>query len=144
MSALDEAKPWNSAIRESTDNLDFWLHELQEPALLYSAARAEEAISSAYQARELGDRKGGGKLGNGKGGHPRKMRGTYITNADGLQLCHRFNKDGCVDDCPRSHQCPVCLGPHRITDCTRASAKVKRKATGKGKTKDSYNVEGSK
>ena len=141
---MDDAKPWNTVIRESTDNLEFWTNELQELALLYSAARGEEAPSWTHQQRELLGKKGGGKYGkDDKGGHPRKVRGAYITNQYGQELCHRFNKDGCVHHCARAHQCPHCLGPHRLSECPRASTKIKGKGGGKGKGKDRETATGS-
>ena len=82
MSALDAEKPWNTVIRESTDNLEYWLQELQEPAMIYSSLRADTAPSYALQQHEQTQNKGGGKRGSnngGKGGHPRCNRGVYST-----------------------------------------------------------------
>ena len=140
MSALDAEKPWNTVIRESTDNLEYWLQELQEPAMIYSSLRADTAPSYALQQHEQTQNKGGGKRGSnngGKGGHPRCNRGVHSTNHDGRELCYKLNKDGCAPGCHRAHQCQHCLGPHKVLDCPRANARAKRKASAKGKRKDS-------
>ena len=143
MTAVDVSMPWNTVIKESTDCLDFWLHELQEPALMYTAVRADEAPSWTHQQRELGKGNGGkrGDKGGDKegsqGGHPRKKRGSYTTNQDGKPICWMFSKNGCTDTCPRAHQCPTCLGPHKRSDCPRNWAKGGQKKGAKGKSKGS-------
>ena len=127
LSAVDEAMPWNTVIKESTDNLDFWLHELQEPAMLYAQTRGDENPSWAHQQREHGAKTEKGRT--GKGGHPRMLRGRYQTNQGGNAICFKFNHRTCEDNCPRSHQCEFCLGPHRGSNCSKKDKGKK----GKGK-----------
>ena len=52
LSAVDAAMPWNFVIKESADSLEHWLHELQEPALLYAQVRDDPPPSFAHQQRE--------------------------------------------------------------------------------------------
>ena len=56
--------------------MEFWLHELQEPAMAYAHSQANLEPSWAHQQRDQ-DRKGKGKWQTGKGGHPRTKAGRF-------------------------------------------------------------------
>ena len=129
--------PWRTVIKESTDTLELWLQELQEPAMAYARARADLELSWAHQQGDQ-DRKGKGKWQPGKGGHPRMKAGRFLTNHDGKELCFKFNVGACnSDECPRAHQCSKCLGPHQAGKCFLWKKKGKgKKGRGKGGSQD--------
>ena len=128
LTSVDQVMPWDTVIREAADNLEFWLSELQEPAMLYTQARDE----SAAPPPALGDapriRNNGTK---GKGGHPRRRGGRFISDGNGTEICNKFNWRDCDRGCGRAHICSVCLGEHPSADCTR----VKKGKGGKGAKK---------
>ena len=70
------------------------------------------------------------------GGHPRVQNGLYTSSKDGQEICCKFNRYTCDDNCPRAHRCQYCLGPHSITQCPTAPAATKQK--GKGKKGNKY------
>ena len=49
MSAFNSEMPWDTVWREAAVNVDFWLREIQEPAMLYSSTRGETAPSWTSQ-----------------------------------------------------------------------------------------------
>ena len=51
LSAVDPEMSWKQVIKEATDNVEFWLQELQELALLYSQTRGELNPSWVHQQR---------------------------------------------------------------------------------------------
>ena len=128
LSAVDASMPWICVIKDSADNLEYWLHELQEFATLYSQARDDAPPSFAHQQRE--DSKGSEKGWKGKGGvHPRKGFGRFVTNARGLELCFKFHSKTRTG-CHRAHQCSKCLGEHPETNCNRKGKGNKNKGNG--------------
>ena len=133
MSAVDDAMPWNTVIKESTENMEFWLNELLGPALRYCSSRGDDAPPDAYQQREQG--KGKGKKGDmGKdGGHPKQYKKVFKTNHNGKPICWKFNNGECGDGCYRDHQCSKCLGPHSAKNCDKAGAGGKTKTKGNQK-----------
>ena len=133
LSAVDAAMPWNQVIKEATDNIEFWLQELQEPALLYAQAQNDQSQAGNYQQQyDYDDRKGKGKKRKNElagQGHPRMRQGKFTTNQHGTDICFKFNTRECVPNCQRAHQCQKCLGQHRALDCPKGKGKGKK---GKG------------
>ena len=131
--AVETTMPWNSVIKESADNVEFWLNELQEPALLYAQVREDTSPHVRDWARK-------GDKGKGKGGHKGDPRGNrYAVNENDLVICLNYNRKGCrSSDCKRAHQCNVCLGQHPATDCPRFKKGTKKgKGAGGGKKGES-------
>ena len=129
LSAVDQVMPWDSVIREAADNLEFWLSELQEPALLYTQAREEVAAQPPAPRDDQRIRNKGTK---GKGSHPRRKGNRFSTDSHGKEMCNKYNWRDCDRDCGRSHVCGVCLGEHPSLDCTR----FKKGKGGKGAKKN--------
>ena len=125
LSAIDPLMPWNHVIKESAENLEFWLHELQEPALMYSQVRGDSTPSWVHQQRDELEQKGKGKRKGGghDGTHPRKRQGKYTTNVKGMEICFKFNSNSCYPGCPRAHQCSNCLGRHAADDCSKGKGR---------------------
>ena len=130
--AVDGDMPWNSVIRESADNVEFWLNELQEPALLYTQIREELAAPVKEWPRKWE------KGGKGKGAPKSDQQVRHTTNASGQELCINFNRTACKwAECNRAHQCFYCLGQHPGTECNRKRNLGKKgKGTGKSKKSD--------
>ena len=131
--AVDATMPWNSVIKESADNVEFWLNELQEPALLYAQAREDPGS----QTRDWGRK---GERNKGKGGQKGDLRGArYAVNESDTVICLNFNRESCrTTECKRAHQCNNCLGHHPATKCPRfKKANKKGKGAGGGKKGES-------
>ena len=129
LTANDPLMPWNLVIKGSSENLGYWLHELQELALMYTQ-QAEAPPSHIHQLRDAPPpRKDKGNKGKGGQGHPRKRGAQYVTNKQGREVCWKFNKKTCGPGCPRAHVCFRCLGDHPEVECPH------RGNSGKGKKK---------
>ena len=83
-----------------------------------AAAQAERVKLTPYAdlTTAKGTPKGNGK--GGKGPHPRKGPGGFVTTREGAQVCFRFSRGqegACPSPCPdgRAHVCQKCLQPHR-------------------------------
>ena len=132
LAAVDATMPWNSVIKESADNVEFWLNELQEPALLYGQAREDPGPPSRDWVRK-------GEKGKGKGGQKGDPRGNrYAVNESDVVICLNFNRETCrATDCKRAHQCNICLGPHPAAKCPKFKKNKKGKGAGGGKKGES-------
>ena len=69
------------------------------------------------------------------GGHPKELKGKYVTSREGVEFCFTLAKNGrdaCREPCrnKRAHICQVCLGVHRNEEGGRASNQDK--GAGKG------------
>jgi hypothetical protein len=144
LSAFNPAMPWNSVIKASATNTEFWDRELKEPAQNFSFSRFERQPSvpkpAAYnlpappqppqfvgrQAQPGKKRKKSGVL---KGqANPsddaRRPDGRYYRDRHGTELCYTYNRseNGCASGtCPsqRSHACEWCRQPHRAIGCPK-------------------------
>ncbi len=163
MSGFDPLKPWNSVLREATDNTDFWLRELQEPAWLYAERRGSVAPAWTHQQLDAQPQpppqpQQQQQQQQGKRERPwedlsRKNKGgKYSHGRTGLEICYSYNRSetGCSNSrwCPngRDHSCEYCLSNHRgcqqICRASRgagadAGEKGNRSKGGKGKKKRS-------
>ena len=134
---MEQGKPWNSVFREAADSMEYWTQELQEPALLHVATRANQAPSYVRQQTELQEdvpsppqpdkRKGKGK---GGGKHPRHSGTYYRTDKSGVSICIAYNRGGCNDKCKRSHRCSYCLGQHPSNKCGQGPPKRQKTQAG--------------
>ena len=132
---------WDKEVREPA--VDFLARGRRTVSLATSAEeKIAEQVETGAQNKETGGqrtgggrkRKGGGaaakespqpqnegggkkKKGQGKQGkHPRLLKdGKAVTNADGKELCFKYNnKGGCSSPCPqgRLHICQLCFKDH--------------------------------
>jgi len=152
LSGYDPNMPWNSVIKASASDVEFWDRELKEPSLLYTMGHGkthpthvtpllepEGGVDPPRKPKRPRGGRGKGKQqepnkvakGKGKGrkGQPVRNRdGKYNTDRAGKQLCYAWNRTagGCTTgQCPagRSHLCEECLQPHRCIDCPLKSSK---------------------
>ena len=127
MSGFDPNMPWNSVIKASSADVEFWDRELKEPALLYTMGHGklhpshvipliepEGGVDQPLRVpKRLRNGKGKGKQqqwqyqqpnkgakGKGKGRHPvRTKTGKYVTDLTGKELCFNWNRTagGCAN-----------------------------------------------
>ena len=131
LSAVEHGMPWNNVFREAADSLEFWLQELQEPAMLLTQSLTDTTTAGpthdGFQSRK-GKGRGKDKRPPPNQGHPIKAGNYWTTDQRGRPICIKFNRGGCTDDCPRAHQCSLCLGPHASKDCKRGQGGGAKKA----------------
>jgi len=122
LSGFDPNMPWNSVIKASSTDVEFWDRELKEPALLYTMGHGKSHPTHVHpllepeSGRDLpprrpkrqGNGRGKGKRqeqpqgpnrntkGQGKGrgkSHPTRNReGKHNTDRTGKQLCYAWNR----------------------------------------------------
>ena len=152
LSAFVVTMPWESIIKESTTNVDFWMRELQEPAISFTKEHSETAPSWVNQqiSQDRGQKRtweqGQNATQQQKGAQ--KHKGAYITNEQGTGLCRNFQNGACRkgSECYWAHQCSLCLGTHPSNDCQagkellsekggkkKGGGKFQKKGRGKGK-----------
>ena len=144
MSSFSPTQPWNSVIKASANNQEFWTREFEKPALLFQVngpkprmfAGAPEPPSSAA-ARPLGDRK--------RTYDPQRRDGRFFKSKSGVNICYDWsrNSGGCSNEaCLKgmAHVCEFCREPHRTIDCPQmpgwkadADKAAKGRARGRGK-----------
>ena len=142
LSAFVPSRPWNSVIRASANDRDFWKEELEDKvADVRNVRRVVEKATSGGKDRSRSRRREGTKQERGRQGgtHPQRgPDGRHRTTATGSQICFAFNRapDGCAAVCPsnRAHVCEFCLEPHRSIECPRHPGWTPpAKGVGKGK-----------
>ncbi len=126
MSGYDPLKPWNSVLKEATENTDYWLRELQEPAWLYTERRGAAAPAWTHQQDDLEymarDNQGNkrDRPWEAPARNQRNTQGKFTTTNIGKEICYNWNRTptGCTDVCPggRAHVCEYCLSRHRGCD----------------------------
>ena len=161
LSAFNPPMPWNSVIKSSATDTEFWDRELKEPAQNFSFSRF--------------DRSGGGprppvtpppppvhQQGVGQQEPPSKKRkkntyssgapkgqsnpsadakrpdGRYYRDRHGTELCYTYNRseNGCSNGAcasQRSHACEWCRQPHRAIACPKHQGWNPPPSKGKGK-----------
>ena len=122
LSAVEQSMPWNTVFKEAADSLEYWLLELQEPAMLLNQSLTDTAAAQPGQD----DYQSGKGKGRGKNkrppptqAHPTRAGKHYTTDQRGRPICIKFNHGYCTEECPRAHQCALCLGPHAMQECKR-------------------------
>ena len=144
LSAFDPNRPWNSVIKASAKNVDFWHEHLAEPAAFYrqnngpdNFAKPRSGVSGAAQRRARSrsrarspsrckvrspSPKRRGRPGKG-GADEQRPDGRYLCAADGTEICYAWSRhgDGCAENCratpPRAHICEFCRTGHRTVRC---------------------------
>ena len=135
MSSFVPEMPWNSVIKASSSNREFWSREFEKPAMLYSMQGArptparptpppmvppsEAAISPASTT----PRTTAANTEKKRGFDPQRKDGRYFRSKTGVNICYAWSreKDGCSNTkCERgmAHVCEFCRQPHRSIDCT--------------------------
>ena len=125
ISAFVPSRPWNSVIRATSNDRDFWKEELEDKVADFRNVR-QIVNKFGSKDRSRSRRRGGTKQDRGRtgGAHPhRGSDGRYSTTATGSQICFAWNRaqDGCAVKCGtnRAHVCEFCLEPHRAIECTQ-------------------------
>lgn len=156
MSAFNPAMPWNSVIKASATNNEFWDRELKEPAQNFSFAanpRSDRATAAPSNFGGLPappapppvnprpkkkQRTGQPKGQANKAEDARRPDGRYYRDRHGVELCYVWNRadGGCSNGaCPngRAHACEFCRQPHRTVACPKNPGwKPMPKGGGKG------------
>ena len=151
LSAFVPVRPWNSVIRASANDRDFWKDELEDQAADFRASRRflDRSIGKGRQDRSRSARRNQSKRERGRegGDHPqRSADGRHRTTATGTQICFAYNhsSNGCEAECVtrRAHVCEFCLEPHRSIECPQnpgwrppVKGAKDTKGAGKGKHK---------
>ena len=141
LSAFQADMPWESIIKESTTNVEFWMRELQEPALVYSREHSDVAPSWVDQqaAQGKGAKRTWDKADEGHQNlHPKKDKGYFITNRDGKGICRTYSNGACArgEECAYAHQCNKCLGNHPRAQCPNKGKQKGKNKKGRGKGAD--------
>ena len=139
LSSFNPEKPWESIIKESASNMEWWMRELQEPAMNYMRDRSSSAPS--WVAQQLPDEDRGRKRSwqdQPLSDHPRiSNAGVYFTTKDGRQICRHYQTNACNHaSCSYAHACSACgKEGHSRQDCRSKKAKGRGKGKGKGRGK---------
>ena len=117
--------PWESVIKGSTTNVEYWMHSCQEQAILHTKLRGDSNPSWVKQ-QPYEDR------GQKRTWQDSEDNYASSTKADYVEVCRNFNLGKChKKECRFKHICDVCGGNHQALECGK-----KRKAKkGKGKGK---------
>ena len=136
LSAFVPCRPWNSVVRASANDRDFWKEELEDKKAAGGGKDRSGSRRREGTKQERG-REGGTHLQRG-------LDGRHRTTATRSQICFAYNRapDGCATVCPtnRMHVCEFCLEPHMSIECPRhpgwtPPAKGVWKGKGKNKAK---------
>ena len=127
MTAFNKEKPWESVMREASTNVEFWLREWQEPALIYGRARGEEHPSWTHQ-----------QLDQQQQGHKRGRDGAPAAQGE---VCRNYNLGRCTTvDCRRAHVCENCRkAGHTKAECWSKGGGSANQDKPKGKGKGGKN-----
>ena len=74
LSSYNPRMPWESIIKEAASNVEWWMRELQEPAILYTRERSDVAPSWVTQQRGHRNR----HINEARNASGKKKRRTYI------------------------------------------------------------------
>ena len=124
ISGYDAKAPWNQVFRESALNVEFWLENLQEPAMRYDDTRADVAPSWTHQQEAPETGKGKGQKRQWpehdqvkRKGLQDKKGGLLQNDAQGREICLKYSRNLCSDPaCGRAHVCNYCGTPHRACE----------------------------
>ena len=94
VSAYDQQAPWNTVLKEATENIEYWTRELAEPALIYTTTRGTQAPSWNTQQFPEGEvqRPKRDRSENNGQRHEIHKSGAYTTNAQGRERCINYNQ----------------------------------------------------
>ena len=152
--------PWNTVIRESATNREFWDDELRDPAIYERlphkrAAPDDEGLLQRSGSRPAGssqeakESKGQKKRRLAKEAAQRQQSNQNFVSSSGgkgkgkqdttQQICYAWNSGTCTTPCPnnRKHICSIRNVPgHGAHNCWKAGGKAQApKGKGKGKGK---------
>lgn len=121
MSAYVVDMPWNSVIKASATNQEFWHREFERPAMLYVVNGVKPSPSVPPPPKP--DRTPA-KIATKKTFDPRRKDGRHLKSESGLNICYAWarEKDGCSNgECERgfAHICEWCRQPHKSIDCPK-------------------------
>ena len=98
LSAFNPSMPWESIIKESTNNVEYWMRELQEPALA-NQERSEVAPSwvKQQQAEDRGIKRTWDQSDKGgwKGQYGKRNINWHTVNKQGVELCRNYGNGTC-------------------------------------------------
>ena len=146
MSAFEVERPWNSVIKASAKNTDWWHENLAEEAVLYrqgggpdNSAKPRPVVDSRAKLRPGRSRSRARspsrhravrsaspkrKVRPGRGGtDERRPDGRYLCAKDGTEICYAWSRHegGCSNPCRgnpvRAHVCEFCRTSHRTVHC---------------------------
>ena len=163
LSAFNPAMPWNSVIKSSATDTEFWDRELKEPAQNFSFSRFNNSSGQRSGGQFVAPPPPPVQLqGAGRQEQPSKKRkkntyasgapkgqtnpaedakrpdGRYYRDRHGAELCYTYNRseNGCSNGActsQRSHACEWCRQPHRAIACPKHPGWTPPVAKGKGK-----------
>ena len=144
LSAYEPERPWNSVIKASAKNTDFWHEHLSEPAVLYrqsggpdnsakgsgahtgaprrQRSRPPSRSPSRRRKRSRTPLRRAVRPGHG-GSDEQRPDGRYLCAKDGTEICYAWSRNdgGCADACrgvpKRAHVCEFCRKEHRTIRC---------------------------
>ena len=143
MSAYKVDMPWETVMREAAVNVDFWLRELQEPAMLYDGTRGTTTPSWTNQQldQQYGTKRDYAAL---QGGPSLEDQAALQKDAQ-REVCKNYNRGKCdFTKCRRIHICSTCQGNHPSIRCPQNAEKGDRGDKGKGKGKRQKKKKGEK
>jgi hypothetical protein len=154
LSAFNPAQPWNSIIKASSTNTEFWHKEFDKLALNYklSGGRALPAVPLLPEQVMIAD--GSPKKEKRKAtmeNNAQRKDGRYFKSLNGTEICFDWSRteNGCSASCPhhRAHVCEWCRQPHRTVSCPvhpgwkpadPPAQKGKGRGKGRGKKRRSF------
>ena len=96
ISAFVPSRPWNSVIKATSNDRDFWKEELEDKVADFRNVR-QMVNRFGSKDRSRSRRRGDAKQDRGRSGaaHPhRRADGRYSTTATGSQICFSWNRSG--------------------------------------------------
>ena len=133
--------PWESIIKESTNIVEYWMREMQEPTL---ANQERSEVAPSWVKQQQAEDRGIKRIwvqrdkGSAKGQHGKRNIIWHTANRQGVELCRNYGNDTFKRgaECSWAHQCEMCLAEHAMQECTRNPEKGKGGKKGKaGKKK---------
>ena len=138
MSSFSPTQPWNSVIKASANNQEFWAREFEKPAMLFQmncSRPRQPALDGVVQNSKPGQ-------GNDKKKQydPQRRDGRYFKSTGGINICYDWsrNPDGCSNQgCPKAmaHVCEWCRQSHRTVDCPQVPGWKPDPTKGRGRGK---------
>lgn len=140
LSAYNTGQPWNSVIKASANNQEFWHKEFEKQALLYQLNGPKAMRAAPEPPRATGFTPGSST--DKRPHEPRRRDGRYFKSREGVNIHYDWSRqeDGCTNDgpCPKgmAHVCEWCRQPHRAIHCPQVPGWTEDKSDrGKGKGK---------
>eukprot|EP00439_Symbiodinium_sp_Y106_P086036 s100_g30.t3 len=118
LSSFNPRQPWNSVIKASACNSEFWAREFEKPALRFQVMGPKDKQSKMPAVPHLTEVAEDWK----PKFDPQRKDGRYLRSRSGINICYDWSRheDGCNNDkCPQqfAHVCEWCRQPHRSINC---------------------------